>query len=100
MVQKSDRVCKIAHIPLNRMCSEPLNRVNELPVKGASDVGDNCLLPAFGRRRRRRRKNLFVLYSTLTSQYKLPIGLSEYNNIRKKLNKNHMGKVPSKAANN
>ena len=34
-----------------------------------------------------------------TSNYKLAIGLSECNNIRKKLNKNHTGKVPSKAAN-
>ena len=36
---------------------------------------------------------------TFTCNYKLAIGLSECNNIRKKLNKNHTGKVPSKAAN-
>ena len=44
------------------------------------------------------RRNLFA-QNTFTSNYKLAIGLSECNNIRKKLNKNHTGKVPSKAAN-
>ena len=48
------------------------------------------------RRRRRRRRNLFA-QNTFTINYKLAIGLSECNNIRK-LNKNHLGKVPSKAA--
>jgi len=50
------------------------------------------------RRRRRRRRNCFA-QNKFTSNYKLAIGLSECNNIRKKLNKNHTGKVPSKAAN-
>ena len=50
------------------------------------------------KRRRKRRRNLFA-QNTFTYKYKLAIGLSECNNIRKKLNKNHTGKVPSKAAN-
>ena len=37
-------------------------------------------------RRRRKRRNLFV-QNTFTSNYKLAIGLSECNNIRKRLNK-------------
>ena len=37
--------------------------------------------------------------NTFIGNYKLAIGLSECNNIRKKLNKNYTGKVPSKAAN-
>ena len=47
---------------------------------------------------KKERRNLFA-QNTFTSNYKLAIGLSECNNIRKKLNKNHTGKVPSKAAN-
>ena len=42
-------------------------------------------------------RNLFA-QNTFTIEYKLPIGLSECNNIRKKLNKNHTDKVPCKAA--
>ena len=48
--------------------------------------------------KKKRRRNLFA-QNTFTNKSKLPIGLSECNNIRKKLNKSHTGKVPSKAAN-
>ena len=43
-------------------------------------------------------RNLFA-QNTFTSKYKLAIGSSECNNIRKKLNKIYTGKVTSNTAN-
>ena len=45
----------------------------------------------------RKKENVFALIR-IYKLVELPVGVNECDHIRKLLNKNHMGKVPSKAA--
>ena len=52
-----------------------------------------------GLKKKKRKKKKSLCPINFTNKSKLPIGLSECNDIREKPNKNHTDKVPSKAAN-
>ena len=49
------------------------------------------------RKKERKTENVFALMR-IYKLVELPVGVNECDHIRKLLNKNHMGKVPSKAA--
>ena len=48
-------------------------------------------------RKKRKKENVFAL-TRIYKLVELPVGVNECDHSRKLLNKNHMGKVPSKAA--